>query len=634
MFDTLKEKVDSGDDQYRYCSLMIDGMCLKKKVVWDPSSQQMMGFVDLGSGPLDSDELPIASEAIVIMAVGLLGNWKAPIGYFLCHSMTGRMQCELMKQAISKLHESGVTVLSVTSDATAYNIQMASLLGIKVDGVDNITCTFPHPCDPSVEISYFLDSCHMLKLIRNALPHFRVLKFQSSYINWEYLVSLVKLQETEMLHAANKLNDRHIHFANHKMKVNYAAQLFSESVASALEFVNRLLLPQFHGCEATCMFVRIINNVFDVFNSRNYLGKGYKAPLQPSNYHQFHALFEQYETLLRSLAEVSGSLVINSRRKWGFLGMLLNFHSLASVYRTVVMKEEHPFKYILSYKFSQDHLELFFGAVRQACGSNDNPTTVMLKAIYRQFLSRCDVQAGLRGNVVARDDTNLLDVTLNKLRDLTLRSVATDEGVNVESVSLDHVYSKNSDVTVDECSTRKLDTLTIFTENIVTYMAGFVVRKVVTIIDCEVGKAALFAKSDSDLGVEPQYCCLVQIKDRGPLVMPSESVRMLISMAEKVIRSHTNLNATILTLSKWGVSLKIAILEEVMNSGSIVFPTLKQHLFDSNATVQNHYVVLISEIVKSFLNVRSHHVAKTFSEQCCGTRIRRKLTKLVHFKNQ
>ena len=88
-----------------------------------------------------------------------------------------------------------------------------------------------------------------------------------------------------MLHAANKLNDRHIHFANHKMKVNYAAQLFSESVASALEFVNRLLLPQFHGCETTCMFLRIINNVFDVFNSRNFTGKGYKAPLQPSNYH-------------------------------------------------------------------------------------------------------------------------------------------------------------------------------------------------------------------------------------------------------------------------------------------------------------------------------------------------------------
>ena len=55
--------------------------------------------------------------------------------------MTGRMQCELMKQAIAKLHGSGVIVVSVTSDATAYNIQMASLLGTEVDGVDKASFT-------------------------------------------------------------------------------------------------------------------------------------------------------------------------------------------------------------------------------------------------------------------------------------------------------------------------------------------------------------------------------------------------------------------------------------------------------------------------------------------------------------
>ena len=38
---------------------------------------------------------------------------------------------------------------------------------------------------------------------------------------------------------------------------------------------------------------------------------------------------------------------------------------------------------------------------------------VMLKAIYGPFLSRCDIQAGQRGNVVARDDTNL---KLEKMR--------------------------------------------------------------------------------------------------------------------------------------------------------------------------------------------------------------------------
>ena len=43
-----------------------------------------------------------------------------------------------------------------------------------------------------------------------------------------------------------------------------------------------------------------------------------------TNYHQIHELLEQYETVLRFLAEVSNSLAITRRRKWGFLGMLLN----------------------------------------------------------------------------------------------------------------------------------------------------------------------------------------------------------------------------------------------------------------------------------------------------------------------
>ena len=163
MLDALKTKVGSGDDAYRYCSLRIDGMSLK--VVWDASSQRMVGFADMGASPHESDEVPIASEAIVIMAVGLLGNWKAPLGYFLCHSPTGKIQCQLVKQAISGLYASGVTVLSVTSDATPYNILMARLLGIIVDGIDNIQCTFPHPSDPSLQIVFFLDACHMLKLI-------------------------------------------------------------------------------------------------------------------------------------------------------------------------------------------------------------------------------------------------------------------------------------------------------------------------------------------------------------------------------------------------------------------------------------------------------------------------------------
>ena len=45
-------------------------------------------------------------------------------------------------------------------------------------------------------------------------------------------------------------------------------------------------------------------------------------------------------------------------------------------------RKEAPMKYILTYKFSQDHLELFFGAIRSSGGFNINPTA-------QQFTAAC-----------------------------------------------------------------------------------------------------------------------------------------------------------------------------------------------------------------------------------------------------
>jgi len=60
------------------------------------------------------------------------------------------------------------------------------------------------------------------------------------------------------------------------MKVNLAAQTFSASVADALEYCNVVLnLPDFKGCEATVKFIRTIDHLFDMLNSRNPFAKGF-----------------------------------------------------------------------------------------------------------------------------------------------------------------------------------------------------------------------------------------------------------------------------------------------------------------------------------------------------------------------
>ena len=68
------------------------------------------------------------------------------------------------------------------------------------------------------------------------------------------------------------------------MKVNLAAQTLSTSVADAIEFCCCNLKPyQFAGSEATVRFLRLIDQLLNILNSRNPFAKGYKASMRPTN---------------------------------------------------------------------------------------------------------------------------------------------------------------------------------------------------------------------------------------------------------------------------------------------------------------------------------------------------------------
>ena len=65
-----------------------------------------------------------------------------------------------------------------------------------------------------------------------------------------------------------------------KMKVNLAAQVISSSVTDAVTCCDSgLRLPEFAGCEGTVRFLCLFDQIFDLLNSRNRLGKRSKAPM-------------------------------------------------------------------------------------------------------------------------------------------------------------------------------------------------------------------------------------------------------------------------------------------------------------------------------------------------------------------
>ncbi|CAH1959590.1 unnamed protein product [Acanthoscelides obtectus] len=130
-------------------------------------------------------------------------------------------------------------------------------------------------------------------------------------------------------------NKKNLQWVNEKMKVKLAVQTLSKSVAEALDFLNKdLAIADFKDSEATSYFCRTVNNLFDVFNSRN-------------------------------------------RIKLGFLGFIISINSLYE-YR---VKETKELKYLLTYKLSQDHLEIFFSCIRSKGGYSNNPTSKQFQNI-------------------------------------------------------------------------------------------------------------------------------------------------------------------------------------------------------------------------------------------------------------
>jgi len=96
-----------------------------------------------------------------------------------------------------------------------------------------------------------LDACHMTKLGRNALADYGEFQCDDKTIKWEYIVRLHTLQKQLTFKFKNKLNSQCIYWKQNKMKVKYAANKLSASVANAIDFLRQEGLNDFKDSEST-----------------------------------------------------------------------------------------------------------------------------------------------------------------------------------------------------------------------------------------------------------------------------------------------------------------------------------------------------------------------------------------------
>lgn len=407
----FKVKENNNKGKPTYGNLVIDEMSIRKKIEW--TGEKFVGYVDIGAS-VEADSLPEAKEAIVFLVTSVNGNWKIPVGYFFIDGLSGTERANLVNMCLEFLHPSGVTITSITFDGAAANISMAKQLGANLTDFHNLITKFSHPITKE-QVFIFFDICHMIKLIRNCLGELKVLTTkEGKLVKWEYLVSLVNFQNEEGLSAAAKLRNKHINFAKEKMRVKTATQVFSRSVSDALTFLEKdLEIDNFKGAEETATFCQLFNDVFDILNSRSKFAKyPYKRALCQETANIFFNRFSELRNYVLNLY-LKDKPILESNRKTGFLGFLVGMESFSNIYQKYVIKGN--LKFLLGYKFSQDHLETLFSSVRSLHGFNNNPTCRQFTSAYKKLLISREVRGADTANAINLDETLILNVSSRKI---------------------------------------------------------------------------------------------------------------------------------------------------------------------------------------------------------------------------
>lgn len=523
--------------------------------------------------------------------VSINSHWKIPIAYFLINGLNSKEKANLVNLVLSFIYDTGVCVKSLTFDGAAINISMANCLGANLK-MPNIKTYFNHP-ETKQKVHIFLDPAHMLKLYRNTIGDWGVLYDKSgSLIKWDYFKELVSIQEKISLHCGTKIRSRHINYQTEKMKVKLACQTLSASVVDAFVYCSDVLKLEFYkNVEATVTFCRNINNIFDFLNTRNFLSKGqFKKPIKANDEINILKFIQDsinyIESLQVNIKNVFSPL-IKSARKTGFIGLIVCLLSVKEFFYDIIKSGKLDF--FLTYKISQDHLEIFFSNIRSMGGFNNNPTATQFEAAYKRLLFHTELKVSKEANCNTLDFTPILIVSSNKIK--------VNKIGNLDLLCAENYEEDDNFENLNNYELKYID-------DVIHYITGFVIKKLYKQITCTICLKLLTNNKDV-----PQQLSLLDIKNKGGLVKPTKDVVYICKIAEKIFRTFQHTLPSIKNNIIEYLTIKATSKLEIQN----IFPEISEHILDQSP-LDNHLLQIIKFILQYYFKVRLYHYNFTISQ--------------------
>lgn len=387
--DILAQKAAQFNEQGKklIVTLMFDEMHIRKHLQYCHSSKQILGLVSYGN---DSLEPEMANQVIVFLVNGLNCRLQIPISYHFISKLNKNSRKSLLVDVITELHKANVDISNITFDGHPSNRPMCEELGANLNVYSPLFR--PYIEMNSKKIFIILDPCHMLKLARNTLGNKKTLiDPNGNKIEWHYFEELVRFSKEKDFGLCHKMNDKHLQWKRQEMKVDLAVQTLSQSVADSIKFLMEEGYTEFSRSSATINYVKLFNNLFDVFNTKPDKDNEnpFKRAIRADNKEDISSLFSSAIDYLKKLKVIESNgksvLVCKSKSKTAFIGFIIDMTSLLLMYEDYV-ENQSLMRSIPTHPILQDHVELFFCMCRSQNGFNDNPTVQQFKSAYRKLL--------------------------------------------------------------------------------------------------------------------------------------------------------------------------------------------------------------------------------------------------------
>lgn len=250
------------------------------------------------------------------------------------------------------------------------------------------------------------------------------------------------------------------------MKVKYAAQVFSDSMCTAISVFIALQKIDAQAMY-TANFVSDINKLFDTFNS-NTFGK---------DSHSFRYALSETSPHLSFLEEMISNFTtckfINAKRPACINGWIISIKSLIGLYNDI--SSQYTIKKLLTRRLNQDPLENFFSIVRQQNGWCRNPTVTQFQHSFRQTLISNVYK--ICKNTNCEDDNNYFFLSLKSVVNHEVQPTSTCRRIDIDYEALTEQ--------------------TLIEDNAVYYVAGYVAMTFFNRHNCSCCKDLIIDQSRS-----------------------------------------------------------------------------------------------------------------------------------------